>query len=206
MAIEIDVKRTALLSMDFQNDIIHPDAPLAQAAGFAKMVQETGILPRSAKLLDAARQAGMKVIHVVVEFPENMSVKFPTRGAFFRMLGSGGPTLVPGTWGAQIHDEVAPKPGEEIVKKAMISAFVGSNLDEVLKKNGITDIAMIGVATTFVVEGTTWSAVDKGYNCIVIEDCVCAGSKEAHDAAIQTSLTYLADLCKANEFIAAIQK
>ena len=205
MAIEIDVKKTALLSMDFQNDIIHPDAPLAQAAGFAKMVQETGILPRSAKLLDAARKAGMKVIHIVVEFGPD-AAPMPSRGAFFRMLGAGGPTLVPGTWGAQIHDEVAPKPGDEVVKKYMISAFVGSNLDEVLKKNGITDIAMIGVATTFVVEGTTWSAVDKGYNCIVIEDCVCAGSKEAHDAAIQTSLTYLTDLCKADEFIAAIQK
>jgi nicotinamidase-related amidase len=205
MAIEIDLKKTALLSMDFQNDIIHPDAPLAQAAGFAKMVQETGILPRSAKLLDAARQAGMKVIHVVVEFDEN-SPPMPHRGAFFRMLGAGGPTLQPGTWGAQIHEAVAPKPGDEIVKKAMISAFVGSNLDEVLKKNGITDIAMIGVATTFVVEGTTWSAVDKGYSCIVIEDCVCAGSKEAHDAAIQTSLSYLADICKADEFIAALQK
>ncbi len=147
----------------------------------------------------------MKVIHVMVEFGPD-AAPMPTRGAFFRMLGQGGPTLVPGSWGAQIHDEVAPKPGDEIVKKSMISAFVGSNLDEVLKKNGITDIAMIGVATTFVVEGTTWSAVDKGYNCIVIEDCVCAGSKEAHDAAIQTSLTYLADLCKADEFIAAIQK
>ncbi len=205
MAIEIDVKKTAVLSMDFQNDIIHPDAALAQAAGFAKMVQETGILPRSAKLLDAARQAGMKVIHIVVEFGPD-AAPMPKRGAFFRMLGQGGPTLVPGTWGAKIHEEVAPKPGDEVVKKSMISAFVGSNLDEVLKKHGITDIAMIGVATTFVVEGTTWSAVDKGYNCIVIEDCVCAGSKEAHDAAIQTSLTYLTDLCKADEFIAAIQK
>ena len=206
MAIEIDVKKTALLSMDFQNDIIHPDAALAKAAGFAKMVQETGILPRSAKVLDAARKAGMKVIHVLVEFPKDMPVKFPTRGAFFRMLGAGGPTLVPGTWGAQIHDAVAPKPGDEVVKKAMISAFVGSKLKEVLDRNGITDIAIIGVATTFVVEGTTWSAVDLGYNVIVIEDCVCAGSKEAHEAAIQTSLTYLTDLCKADEFIAAIQK
>jgi nicotinamidase-related amidase len=205
MAIEIDVKKTALLSMDFQNDIIHPDAPLAQAAGFAKMVQETGILPRSAKVLDAARKAGMKVIHIVVEFGPD-AAPMPQRGAFFRMLGAGGPTLQPGTWGAQIHEAVAPKPGDEIVKKAMISAFVGSNLEEVLKKNGITDIAMIGVATTFVVEGTTWSAVDKGINCIVIEDCVCAGSKEAHDAAIQTSLAYLTDICKADEFIAAIQK
>src|SRR5690606_2525990 len=115
MAIQIDVKKTALLSMDFQNDIIHPDAPLAQAAGFAKMVQETDILPRSAKVLDAARKAGMKVIHIVVEFPKDAAVKFPSRGAFFRMLGSGGPTLVPGTWGAQIHEAVAPKPGDEIV-------------------------------------------------------------------------------------------
>ncbi|HCO42951.1 MAG TPA: hypothetical protein DCZ11_07655 [Gammaproteobacteria bacterium] len=205
MAIEIDVKKTALLSMDFQNDIIHPDAPLAQAAGFAKMVQDTDILPRSAKVLDAARKAGMKVIHIVVEFDEN-SPTMPHRGAFFRMLGSGGPTLQPGTWGAQIHEDVAPQPGDEIVKKAMISAFCGSNLKEVLDKNGITDIAMIGVATTFVVEGTVWSAVDMGLSCVVIEDCVCAGSQEAHDAAIQTSLTYLSDICKADEFIAAIQK
>lgn len=205
MAIDIDVKKTAVLSMDFQNDIIHPDAALAKAAGFARMVQETGILPRSAKLLDAARQAGMKVIHVMVEFGPD-ATPMPRRGAFFRMLGAGGPTLQTGTWGAKIHDEVAPKPGDEIVKKSMISAFVGSNLDEILKRNGITDIAMIGVATTFVVEGTTWSAVDKGYNCIIVEDCVCAGSQEAHDAAIQTSLTYLTDLCSADEFIAAIQK
>jgi nicotinamidase-related amidase len=205
MAIEIDVKKTALLSMDFQNDIIHPDAPLAQAAGFARMVQETGILPRSARVLDAARKAGMKVIHVVVEFGPN-AAPMPKRGAFFRMLGAGGPTLVPGTWGAQIHEAVAPKPGDEVVKKSMISAFVGSNLEDVLRQNGITDIALIGVATTFVVEGTVWSAVDKGINCIVIEDCVCAGSKEAHDAAMQTSLMYLADQCTADEFIAAIQK
>lgn len=206
MAIEIDLKKTALLSMDFQNDIIHPDAPLAQAAGFARMVQETGLLPRSARVLDAARQAGMKVIHVMVEFPTDTPVQMPSRGAFFRMLGAGGPTLVPGTWGAQIHEAVAPKAGDEMVKKAMISAFVGSNLKQVLASNGITDIALIGVATTFVVEGTVWSAVDMGINCIVIEDCVCAGSKEAHEAAIQTSLTYLADICKADEFIAAIQK
>lgn len=204
MAIEIDVKKTALLSMDFQNDIIHPDAPLAQAAGFADMVQKTNILPRTAKLLDAAREAGMLVIHIVVEFGDK-SPTMPQRGAFFRMLGSGGPTLQPGTWGAEVHEEVAPKDSDVVVKKAMISAFCGSNLKEVLDQHGITDIAMAGVATTFVVEGTVWSAVDMGYSCVVIEDCVCAGNQEAHDAAIQTSLTYLADICSADEFIAAIK-
>lgn len=203
MPITIDRKKTALLSMDFQNDIIHPDAALAQAAGFANMVQKTGVLDKSAKVLDAARKAGMKVIHIIVEFGEN-APPMSKRGAFFRMLGSGGPMLQPGTWGAKIHDTVAPKPGDEIVKKAMISAFVGSNLKEVLDRDGITDIAIIGCATTFVVEGTVWSAVDMGLSCIVIEDCVCAGSQEAHDDAIRTSLNYLTDICSSQEFIAAI--
>ena len=197
MAIDIDVSKTALLSMDFQNDIIHPDAALAQAAGFANMVEKTGILDKSAALLDKARAAGMKVIHIVVEFDEN-SPPMPSRGAFFKMLGSGGPTLQPGTWGAEIHEKVAPKDGDIVVKKAMISAFCGSNLEQVLRENGITDIAMIGVATPFVVEGTTWTAVDMGINCIVIEDCVCAGDEESHNAAINTSLTYLADICSSS--------
>ena len=202
MAISIDKKKTALLSMDFQNDIVHPDAAMAQATGFAAMVEKTGILGRSAKLLDTARDAGMLVIHVVVELSADSPM--PTRGAFFKMLGGGGPVLVPGSWGAAIHEDVTPKEGDIVVTKAMISAFVGSNLKEILDENGITDIAMIGVATPFVVEGTTWTAVDLGINCIVIEDCVCAGDEAAHESAITTSLTNLADICSSEEFVAAI--
>jgi len=63
VTIEIDVKKTALLSMDFQNDIIHPDAPLAQAAGFAKMVQETvadcPVMPGSLVVKIDAEAAGL---------------------------------------------------------------------------------------------------------------------------------------------------
>lgn len=203
MAITVDAGKTALLSMDFQNDIVHPDGPMAQAAGFAAMVEKTGILPRSAKVLDAARAAGVKVIHVTVDMSQATGAP-PHRGAFFKMLGAGGPVLVPGTWGAEIHEMVAPREGEAIIKKPMISAFANTNLKQLLDENGITDIAMIGVATTFVVEGTTWSAVDQGVSCIVIEDCVCAGSQEDHDLAIQSSLTNLADICSAEEFMAAI--
>ena len=145
----------------------------------------------------------MKVIHIVVEFPPNPP-KMAARGDFFRMLGAGGPTLQPGTWGAEIHEAVAPKPGDEVIKKTMVSSFCGSNLKEVLEANGITDIAMIGVATTFVVEGTAWSAVDMGYSCISIEDCMCAANQEAHDDAIRTSLGYITDVCSADEFVAAI--
>ena len=203
MAIEIDVSKTAVLSMDFQNDIVHPDGLLAQVAGFAEMVERTGVLDKSVKVLDAARAAEMKVIHIVVEFPPTPP-KMGTRGDFFRMLGAGGPSLQPGTWGAEIHERVAPKPGDEVVKKAMISAFYRSNLQEVLDANGIIDIAMMGVATTFVVEGTAWTAADLGYSCICIEDCMCASNQEAHDDAIRTSLSYITDICSSDDFIAAI--
>ena len=57
MALEINRQHTALLAMDFENDIVHPDGAFKDF-GFAKMVAETNVLDKSARLLAAARSAG----------------------------------------------------------------------------------------------------------------------------------------------------
>jgi biuret amidohydrolase len=207
MAISFDTKKTALLVMDLQKHMVDEQSPAARHAGFAEMVKKIGLIQRVRKVMDAARAAGMLVVTVRVDFSAGSFPRYPTRGDFCRIIAaenSAGEGLRPGLWDYDTVEEVAPLEGEPVVLKRHMSAFAGSNLDEVLRSHGITDIAMTGVATSYVVTATNWSALNYGYSCIVIEDCCTTHNDEAQAAAINT-LHAIADICTAQEFIQALQ-
>ena len=207
MGMNVDKRKTALLVMDLQRHMVDEQSPLAQHAGFAEMVKKTGLIKRVKKVMDAVRAAGMLVITVKVDFSAGYFPRYPTRGEFCKIIvaeNEGGQVLRPGIWGYDIVDEVAPLGGEPVVLKRHMSAFAGSNLDEVLRAHGITDIALTGVATNYVITATNWSALNYGYSCIVIEDCCTTHNDEAQEAAIRT-LRAIADICTAEEFIQAIR-
>jgi biuret amidohydrolase len=202
----IDKKRTALLVMDLQKHMVDEQSPLAQHAGFAEMVKKTGLLHRVRKVMDAARDAGMLVVTVKVDLSAGSFFRYPTRGEFCKVIAAendAGEVLRPGIWGYDTAEEVVPHEGEPVVLKRHMSAFAGSNLDEVLRAHGITDVALTGVATSYVVTATNWSALNYGYSCIVIEDCCTTHNDEAQAAAINT-LRAIADICTAEEFIEAL--
>ena len=67
MALTIDKEHTALLVMDFENDVVHEDGAFKDF-GFAAMVQQNDVLAKAARLLDAARRGGVKVIYVSIKF------------------------------------------------------------------------------------------------------------------------------------------
>ena len=67
MALAIDKGHTALLAMDFENDIVHENGAFKDF-GFAAMVKQNDVLAKSARLLDAARRSGVKVIHAVIKY------------------------------------------------------------------------------------------------------------------------------------------
>jgi nicotinamidase-related amidase len=207
MGISLDKRKTALLVMDLQKHMVHEQSPVAQHAGFAEMAKKTGLIQRVRKVMDAARTAGMMVITVKVDFSAGTFPRYPTRGEFCKIIAAendAGQVLRPGVWGYDTVEEVAPWEGEPVVLKRHMSAFAGSNLDEVLRARGITDIALTGVATSYVVTATNWSALNYGYSCIVIEDCCTTHNDEAQAAAINT-LRAIADICTAEEFIQAIK-
>lgn len=207
MGINLDKKKTALLVMDLQKHMVHEQSPVAQHAGFAEMVKKTGLIQRVRKVMDAARRTGMLVITVKVDFSAGKFPRYPTRGEFCKIIAAendAGQVLRPGVWGYETVEEVAPLEGEPVVLKRHMSAFAGSNLDEVLRARGITDIALTGVATSYVVTATNWSALNYGYSCIVIEDCCTTHNDEAQAAAINT-LRAIADICAAEEFMQAIK-
>lgn len=201
----IDKKKTALLVMDCENDIVHRDGKLAQAMGYGPMVEKYGTLKHIRAVLDAARAAKLPVIYVTIALDKMKPEEFPKRGAFFSALPNiAGMALVKGSWGAEIHDDVKPAPGDHVIGKCIVSAFARSSLEEILKQNGITDLILTGVATNMVVEGTARDAADRGYSLITVENGVMTSSDEVHQASLGI-LRALSDVAPATEVAAALR-
>ena len=201
MALSIDKGHTALLAMDFQNDIVHENGAFKDF-GFPAMVKQNDVLAKAAQLLDAARRSGVKGIYVSVKFrpgyPER-SANGPLWGALIQANA-----LTEGTWGAEIHEAVAPKDGDPVVTKRAVSAFYGSDLAAILATGGIDTLLLCGVATNFVVEGTAREAMDRGYDVVIVGDCCASVSQEAHDAALSTALPFLSTISNLEEVVAAL--
>ncbi|HEY0675745.1 MAG TPA: isochorismatase family cysteine hydrolase [Immundisolibacter sp.] len=202
MALSIDKSKTALLVMDVQNDITHPDSPMARQLGFAGMIQQTGMFNKLRGLMDACRAKGVPVIHVLIDLEAGVQPRWPHRGAFFQLV-SGGNVCKRGTWGGDVADEVKPLPGEPMVYKCIFSAFVSSGLQELLDSRGITDVILSGVSTDAVVESTAWDANDRGYSNILAEDCCICATQEAHDITVKR-MAGRCDVATAADIIAAL--
>ncbi|MCW2704058.1 MAG: hypothetical protein JWQ37_2053 [Blastococcus sp.] len=184
-----DPARTALLSMDCQNDICHERGVFT--GPIAAQVAATGVFARIAECLAAARAAGILVVHVrhltdPTAGPGSRESSRVLRG--MRRVGA----LVPGTWGAEIVDEARPADGELVVDKHRISAFAGTDLDRVLRQRGVDSLVLTGISTSFVVEGTARDAVDRGFRTAVVSDGCADLDPETHRLAVERVLPMLA--------------
>lgn len=201
MALELNTHHTALLVMDFENDIVHPEGAFKDF-GFAQMVQDNGVLDKTAQLLAAARDSGTLVLYVSVKFRSGYPER-PANAPLWQGLHAAN-ALVEGSWGAAIHDAVAPQEGEAVVTKRGVSAFTASDLEPILKNKRIGTLLLAGVATNFVVEGTAREASDRGYQVVVVGDCCASVNQEAHDAALSVALPFLSTIATLEEVAAAL--
>ncbi len=201
MALEIDKRHAALLVMDFENDIVHLEGAFKDF-GFAQMVADNNVLDKTAQLLVAARGAGITVIYVSVKFRPGYPERPANAGLWEGLHGA--TALVEGTWGAAIHDRVAPHASEAVVTKRGVSAFTASDLDQILRTGRIGTLLLAGVATNFVVEGTARQACDMGFNTIIVGDCCASVSQEAHDSSLTTALPFLCTISNLEEVTAAL--
>jgi biuret amidohydrolase len=194
----VDPSRCALLPVDIQNDAMHPEGKLAQAGLDISGMQE--ILPRCARLIEAARECGVPVVHTRTEMAADGSSDSP---AWLRAKGMmmGTPEyFVAGTWGAEIAAECAPIGGEPVVLKTRSSAFVHTNLDEVLQSMGIETVVIIGEQTPGCIEATYRDAVYYDYYNVLVEDCVAAFQRELHEASLLIQRARH-DVCMSDEVI-----
>jgi nicotinamidase-related amidase len=163
----VDPKTSALLVMDFQTAVVEMVA-----------AEKDALLRCTAKLLEAARKAGMRVVYIVVGFRAGYPEVSARNQSFAPVRQSG--RFAEGSAGTEVHAAVAPKPGEVVVTKHRVSAFAGTDLDMILRSNGIETLVLAGIATSGVVLSTVRHAADADYRLVVVEDCCRDLDAEVH--------------------------
>lgn len=161
-----DRVNAALLLMDFQNGVVERlGTPQALAA--------------AADALAAARAAGVPVIHVRVGFRPGYPEVSPANQSFSAIATSGA-DLSEGGPATQVHVDLAPADGETVVVKRRVSAFTGSDLEVVLRAQGIRTLVLGGIATSGVVLSTLREAADRDYRLVVLADACADADPEVH--------------------------
>jgi len=172
----------ALLLIDFINDIVAPEGKLA-AKGYADFAARHGTLDRVPTLLGHARRSGWLIVHVRIGFSPDYKEQ-PKGSPLFGHADKLG-VLQLGSWGTEFHPAAAPLPGEAIVVKHRVNAFVGTPLDTLLRCRGIRRVLVAGCSTDVGVQTTARAAHDLDYECTVIGDCCMAPRDDDHEQTLR---------------------
>ena len=174
--IDLDWAKTALVIIDMQRDFMEP-------GGFGETLgndvsQLAGAVKPIAAVLAAARDSGMLVVHTREGHLPDLSDAPPAkveRGAPSLRIGDPGPMgriLIRGEAGHDIIPALYPLDSEIVIDKPGKGAFYATELDDVLRKYGTENLLVCGVTTEVCVNTTVREANDRGYDCLVPEDCV----------------------------------
>ena len=171
-----DPARSALLLIDMQRDFVEP-------GGFGETLGNDvsllhAVIPPLRKVLAATRAASMTVIHTREGHRGDLADCPPAklnRGNPTMRIGDLGPKgriLIRGEYGHDIVDELAPLAGEVVIDKSGKGSFYATDLHQLLEVAGITSLVVTGVTTEVCVHTTVREANDRGYECLVLSDCV----------------------------------
>ena len=174
--LESQPESTALLIIDMQRDFL-------ESGGFGEMLGNDVSLLRSTiepckKVLAAARAAGLAVIHTREGHRPDLADAPPSklsRGRLETGIGDPGPmgrVLVRGEHGHDIIPELYPSLDEPVIDKPGKGSFCKTDLDLILQNRGIKTLIVCGVTTEVCVHTTVREANDRGYECLVLADCV----------------------------------
>lgn len=149
------------------------------------VLDATNMLHNSKQLIEVARAKGIKVLHAPITFSDDFR-ELATDNLYGILANiKAGNAFLASDWGGNIIDSMAPV-GQDIVVqgKRGLCAFASTNLDFILRQNGIETLILCGFLTNCCVESTMRTAYEKGYKVVTVTDCVAATSMEANQAAI----------------------
>ncbi|WP_066190416.1 biuret amidohydrolase [Gracilibacillus timonensis] len=188
---DLDPKKTALVIIDMQTDFCGEGGYVAQMGYDISLTART-IQPIKHLLEYVRGIEGFHVIHTreghtpdLADLPENKRWRSKQIGAEIGMAGpSGSRILVQGEPGWDIIEELKPQQGEIIIDKPGKGSFYATNLDLILRNKGITNLILAGITTDVCVSTTMREANDRGYECLILEDCTGATDENNHKAAL----------------------
>jgi ureidoacrylate peracid hydrolase len=200
--VSIDPSKTAVVLIEYQNDFTSDGGALHGAV--EPVMESTGMLDNTARLVTASREAGATLVHAPITFaPGFGELADHPYGILKGVVDS--TAFVKGSWGAEIVDDVAPQEGDIVVEgKRGLDTFATTNLDFILRARGITTIALGGFLTNCCVESTMRTGYEKGYQVVTLSDCVAATSPEEHENAIRFDYPMFSEPMSADAFTSAL--
>ena len=185
----VDPAHTALVIVDMQRDFCSSGFSFEQQGIDISMCP--AMVPRLGRLTDGARAAGVPVIYIMMTRLPGSKIESPAQLRFTMRLhfATRGPLkplqyTMEGSEGQQIIPELTPKAGDLVVRKYRSSGFWGTNLDMLLRSNGIKSIVVTGATTEGCVESTARDGLFNDYYVIIAEDCVASDDEAQHDASL----------------------
>jgi ureidoacrylate peracid hydrolase len=198
-SIPFDPSTTAVVVVDMQNDF-GSEGGMFHRAGLDISGIQSCIAP-TAKVLSLARASGVKIVFLKMGFRPDLSDMgsgdAPNRVRHLNLFRVGQPASVPGAgrvlvqgdWGTQIVDQLAPGPGDTIVKKHRFSGFFETDLDAILKSWSIRHLIFTGCTTSVCVESSMRDAFFRDYLSVLLADCAAEplgdiAPRSNHDATL----------------------
>jgi len=206
----VDTHHTALVVIDMQNDFCKPGWAFGRLGIDLSMYPP--MIPRLVRLVQGARAVDVQVIIVQMTVLPGRRSESPAQIRFNMRLHMAShqrtePLLytVEGTSGQEIIAELVPQPGDLVVQKYRSSGFWGTNLDMLLRSNGIETVVMAGCTTEGCVESTARDALFNDYYVVIPEDCVASDDPQQHEASLFL-LRHRFDVVKSDDILAVWQK
>jgi biuret amidohydrolase len=175
--LRLELDRTALIIIDMQRDFVEPGG-FGEALGNDVSPLQAVIEPTK-RVLDAARASGLLVVHTREGHRPDLADLWPAKhdrgeGDLLR-IGDEGPMgrlLVRGEKGHDIVPELYPEPGEPVIDKPGKGSFYATDLEVILRQHDIRTLLVCGVTTEVCVHTTVREANDRGFEAVVLSDCV----------------------------------
>lgn len=178
-------EHTALLIIDMQKDLLDSDGAYARNGEDVSLTH--AIVPAVVDLVDTAHKAD-----VLVGFTQNTTLPAgrsdsPAWSYFknYSRPATGGQYTMAGTWGHELIDELQPALGDLVITKHRSDAFVGTDLDNLLRANLVESVVVAGIVTNGCVESTVRHAAFNDYYSGLVGDASASTSQRLHDLAVE---------------------
>jgi nicotinamidase-related amidase len=193
----IDPAHTALVTQEIQQGVVGGASALPELAA---AVARVGLLANAGRLVAAARAAGVRIVHCTAERrPDGFGANRNAR--LFRYMAKSATPLLPGSDATAVAPEIGPRPGDVVLARLHgLSPFHGTELDFVLRNEGVTTLVGIGVSVNVGMQNLAFDAVNAGYQVVIPRDAVAGFPADyvemvfAHTLAAVATLTTTAEV------------